>query len=328
MYFFTSDIHFNDPQALRMENRPFKSCEAFNSFIFEEWNKQATVGDTIFAIGDWLDCDNGGSELWKTSIDYPKRLNADVVLIMGNNEWRVVNYFFDGNFEKFRQECLKNGFKEVYLDLDISFAGYDFHLTHKPKDYKENVLNLFGHTHRSSGIYYPFGFNVSCDLNHFRLLDENDILFYIETKNDYWDHEENLVMRFEDKYFCKGEDMNKRALFEDLKHFYHEDMGDYIQVRVPVAINLFNACLILRVYPNSDHYTITDEGDSFDRLSCEPRHYLSLFLENGGKSYGIGLNGEILFKDFPNNYNINVAISSFVKFFVLFDNFITENDLT
>ncbi len=197
MYFFTSDIHFGDIQMLRMENRPFKDLKDFDEFIFTVWNEQATENDTIFVVGDWLDCDNKDSLLWKYSIDYPKKLKADVVLITGNNEQRVVDNFFNGDFEKFREVCLENGFKDVQKTLDISFCGYDFHLTHKPKDYKKGVLNLFGHTHRASGIYMPFGFNVCLDLNHFRLLSEDDILFYIETKNAYWDDDENLLMRFE-----------------------------------------------------------------------------------------------------------------------------------
>ena len=41
----------------------------------------------------------------------------------------------------------------------------------------------------------PFGFNVGCDLSHFRLLDEKDILDYIEMKNKYWDRDKNLKMK-------------------------------------------------------------------------------------------------------------------------------------
>lgn len=199
MYFFTSDVHFGDAQMLKMENRPFKSLKDFDDFIFTVWNEQAGEGDTIFAIGDWLDCDDKSSSLWKYSIDFPKRLRADVVLITGNNEDRVINFFFDGDFEKFRQVCLENGFKDVKRFDDISFGGHDFHLIHKPKDYKAGVLNLFGHTHRASGIYMPFGFNVCLDLNHFRLLTEDDILSYIDTKNKYWDDDENLLLRFSKK---------------------------------------------------------------------------------------------------------------------------------
>lgn len=199
MYFFTSDIHFNDPEIIKMERRPFRTCEEFNRFVIELWNKQAGKGDTIFVIGDFLDCDNADSSLWKTSIDYPKHLEADVVLITGNNEERVIKNFFDGDFEKFREECLNNGFKDVKSSDDICFGGHEFHLVHKPMHYKAGVLNLFGHSHRAGGLYMPFGFNIGCDLHHFHLVSEDDILYYIETKHQYWDNDPNLLLRFENR---------------------------------------------------------------------------------------------------------------------------------
>ena len=199
MYFFTSDIHFDDPQIIEMERRPFSTCDEFNEFVFDVWNTQAQKGDTIFAVGDFLDCDNADSTVWQRAMSYPQKFNADIVLITGNNEERIIKYFFDGDFEKFREECLKNGFKDVTRECDVSFGGYTFHLVHKPMDCKEGVLNLFGHSHRAGGLYMPFGFNMCCDLSHFRLVTEEDILYYINTKNEYWDNDPNLLLRFKNQ---------------------------------------------------------------------------------------------------------------------------------
>lgn len=187
MYYFSSDTHFNDESTLKNDNRPFKSVKKCDKTIIKTWNKQVKKGDTIFVIGDFMDCDDENSDGWKKSIHYVRKIKAPVILITGNNEDRIIKYYFDNNFELFRKYCLEVGFKEVYKNLDISFNNYNFHLVHKPKHHKEGVLNLFGHTHRSTGIYKPFGFNVGCDLNHFRLLSENDIMQYIYMKNKYWD---------------------------------------------------------------------------------------------------------------------------------------------
>lgn len=67
-----------------------------------------------------------------------------------------------------------------------------FYLIHKPKQHKENVLNLFGHSHRAIGLYKPFGFNIGCDLNHFRLYSEKDIQHLLNMKEKYWDKDDNL----------------------------------------------------------------------------------------------------------------------------------------
>ena len=70
----------------------------------------------------------------------------------------------------------------------------EFFLTHKPLDYKKECLNLFGHMHASGGLYKPFGFNVGCDLAHYRLLSENDIFHLIDKKEKYWDKDKHLNM--------------------------------------------------------------------------------------------------------------------------------------
>jgi len=192
MKFFTSDTHFNDADTLIVDNRPFKSAKEFDKFVISTWNKQAKAGDTIYMLGDFVDCNGLGCENWKKAIKYVQLIKADVVLIIGNNEERVIKYWFDGDFEKFREFCLDVGFKEVCKNLIIEVCGKPFYLTHKPKNRRDDMLNLFGHTHRSCGLYKPFGFNIGCDLNHFRLFDENDIKKFLKMKEMFWDKDEVL----------------------------------------------------------------------------------------------------------------------------------------
>ena len=195
MYFFTSDLHFNDDENVKFDMRPFKNAKRFDKFVIKTWNRQANENDTIYIVGDFVDCDKDGeSKSWEKSILYVKKIKAQVVLIMGNNEERVVKYFFDNDFEKFRDYCLSIGFKEVYKSTIVSFNGNKFNLVHKPIDCNKNMLNLFGHVHRSGGLYKPFGINVGCDLNHFRLFSEKDIMFFLDLKKKYWDNDKSLNM--------------------------------------------------------------------------------------------------------------------------------------
>lgn len=195
MNFFSSDVHFSDDQTLKVDMRPFKNVKKFDNHIIKTWNKQAKAGDTIYVVGDLIDCDGSGYDGWKNSIKYVKRLKADVILILGNNEQRVIKNYFENSFEKFRDFCLQIGFKDVHKNLTLKIKGIDFYLTHKPFDYNPNMLNLFGHTHRSGGIYKPFGFNVGCDLNHFRLYSEDDIMHFIDMKERFWNKDKHLNMK-------------------------------------------------------------------------------------------------------------------------------------
>ena len=44
-------------------------------------------------------------------------------MILGNNEERIVKYFFDNNFEAFKKYAIETGFKDVVKNLEIEFRG-------------------------------------------------------------------------------------------------------------------------------------------------------------------------------------------------------------
>lgn len=194
MFFFSSDTHLSDDYTLKSDLRPFESTKQMDKFIIKNWNKQTTKNDTIFVVGDFVDCDGEGHDNWKKSILLVKKLKAKIVLIMGNNEERIVKNFFDNNFDSFKEFCLKIGFKEVHKNLILSFQNKEFFLTHKPFDYNPKYINLFGHTHAAGGLYKPFGLNVGCDLTHYKLLSEEDIFHLLDKKRKYWDKDKHLNM--------------------------------------------------------------------------------------------------------------------------------------
>ena len=195
MFYFSSDIHFDDPDTLINDNRPFKTTKSFDNYVIKTWNKQTKKNDTIFVIGDFVDCNNESHDSWKKSILYVKKIKANVVLITGNNEERVIKYYFDYDFDKFKDYCLSIGFKDVCRNKIIHFNDREFYLVHKPIDCNMNMNNLFGHVHRSCGVYKPFGINVGCDLNHFRLYSENDIEHLYMMKEKYWDKDKDVNLR-------------------------------------------------------------------------------------------------------------------------------------
>ncbi|MBO4936982.1 MAG: metallophosphoesterase [Clostridia bacterium] len=189
MRYFTSDIHFCDKYTFNNESRPFKNVSAYDRATIKLWNKVAKKDDTIYVVGDMLDCDARNVTWWQDALKYVKKINAKIILIMGNNEWRIVDNYFGGKFNKFREYCLSYGIHDVKKNDKVSFGGYDFYLTHEPKDYKKKYINLCGHLHRSMGLWFEYGLNVCCDLNHFRLFDEEEILYQVKQKEKYWQDE-------------------------------------------------------------------------------------------------------------------------------------------
>lgn len=194
MNFFTSDLHLNGEQTLITNNRPFKNVGQFNKYLIKIWNKQVTKNDTIYVIGDFFDCNDEKNKDWEKCFKFLKKIKAKIFLILGNNEERIIKHFFDGNFENFRAYCIKKGFLDIKKNTTLEICHRQFYLTHKPKNRSKTCLNLFGHCHRAMGIYKSFGFNIGCDLNHFRLYSEKDINHLIEMKEKYWDRDENLKL--------------------------------------------------------------------------------------------------------------------------------------
>ena len=192
MNFFTADIHFCDERSMREDNRPFKSIREYDKFIIKDWNKKAGKDDTIYVVGDLLDCNGPASDkFWRQGLDLIKKVKANVVLIIGNNEQRVIDFFFDKDYNKFVEACRKAGIKEVHKSLDISVRGQVFHLVHQIIHGDKRKVNLFGHTHLCSGLYHPYGLCVSTDLNHFRLITEDILFGYLERKHNYWEPDDN-----------------------------------------------------------------------------------------------------------------------------------------
>ena len=187
MRFFTSDTHFGDEKTIKRDMRPFKSAKEFDRFVLKTWNKQTTKDDTIYVLGDFISCHHNENESYPQTLPYAKKLKAKVILILGNNEERAIKYYFDNDFDKFRDFCIKSGFEDVKKSDTITINKKKFFLTHKPSGCRPDMLNLFGHLHRSGGVYRPFGFNVGCDLNHFRLYSEDDIISLTYLKKDFWD---------------------------------------------------------------------------------------------------------------------------------------------
>ena len=195
MKFFTADLHFGDNETIEREARPFSDIKEFVDCIVENINKVTTKEDTLYVLGDWINynsINHPGLEECRNIFAINRRMNPGVILIMGNNEDRIVKAHYDGDFEKMRKDLIGLGFLDVLKETDVEVAGEMMHLVHCPVDHKEGCLNLFGHTHRWTGLWKPFGLNVGIDLNYFRPFSEKDIAYLLKTKREWWDKDENL----------------------------------------------------------------------------------------------------------------------------------------
>lgn len=204
MLYFTSDTHFGvDAFAiLKREMRLYEDPMEYAAEQLELWNSQVNETDIIYHLGDFCNYNKQEND-WHSGIRLISHVKASVILIIGNNEQKVIKNEFNGNFEEFKKYCKNLGFKEVYENLTLSIQEFkecnikqddarQLYLIHNPLYHKNNFINLFGHTHRAGGLYRTYGINVGTDLNHFRLYSEKDIMYLLGQKEQYWNSDAAL----------------------------------------------------------------------------------------------------------------------------------------
>lgn len=187
MLFFTSDLHLGCDEVLERESRPFASIREFEDVFVDNVNRVASADDRLFVIGDWFNYNSTYKPDPSVSVSIVGRIAPKIVLITGNGEDRIVRELFSSDFGAFRAYCISQGYEDVLPDCELSFGGRAFYLNHYPSRHRDGYVNLFGHTHRGTGLWKPYGLNVGIDLNHFRPFSEGDILELVKTKEEWWD---------------------------------------------------------------------------------------------------------------------------------------------
>ena len=194
MYFFTADLHFGEEEIIEREARPFGNIKEMEDAFVNNVNAVASKDDVLYVLGDWINY-NAQCHSDISAFEIVRRLTPKVILIMGNNEQRILADVFSGDFEAMRTAVIDKGFSDFLPEGDVEFGGESFHLIHRPTDHKEGSLNLFGHTHRCTGLWKSFGLNVGIDLNYFRPFSETEILRLLKKKREWMDNDPDVLCR-------------------------------------------------------------------------------------------------------------------------------------
>ena len=118
MVYFTADSHFskNDKSVIFRDFRPFETLEEMNQKIIEIWNSQARSDDIIYHLGDFVNY-NKIDQDYADLLKLVNKINAKVVLILGNNEKRILQNDYAGNFEEFKKYLISCGFLKIYFNF-------------------------------------------------------------------------------------------------------------------------------------------------------------------------------------------------------------------
>ena len=123
--------------------------------------------------------------------------------------------------------------------------------------------------------------------------------------------------------------MEKNKIIEKLTLFTPIVKEKHIEIVLPVAVKIYNDCLSLHITPKSDGFTISDDAKTFSQFNKSTKYYYDLFMQNDKNNhYEIKLNNNLIYKKYPDNFNLTFALNEFIRFFIDLDNFIKDNNLT
>ena len=122
-----------------------------------------------------------------------------------------------------------------------------------------------------------------------------------------------------------------QKLFNRLtKDYTVKKMKNYIKVELPVVIHTCGTLLTLKVLPHDSGYTIYCTTNIFSEANAggDQTYYYNLFEKHDTHyHYEISVKNGKLYKDYPSDYNITVAINEFVRLYILLDDFIINNSV-
>ena len=138
--FFTSDLHLNHNKTFCYEPRGFNNVEEMNETLIQNWNEMVRPSDLIYVLGDFM---MGRTD---ESIEYIKRLNGNIMLIIGNHDT-------DARIKAYTE--LPNIQVLGYAQM-VKFGKYSFFISHYPtlvsfydteSQKASKRWNLCGHSH-------------------------------------------------------------------------------------------------------------------------------------------------------------------------------------
>ena len=174
---FTSDTHFGSERALELSRRPFKDVKEMDRAMICNWNSLIKPNDTVWHLGDF-----GNHEM-------VKYLNGKINLVFGNYEEDEAG----SEIIKFHDRLIELGFESISIN-GKAILKQDFGmlvLGHKPTVVKKEWettggFACYGHIHGRQKCK-TWGMDVSVDGNNYKPYSKEDIRFYKEAIEKYYD---------------------------------------------------------------------------------------------------------------------------------------------
>lgn len=170
--FITADWHLGESR-FKIMSRPFSNQQEMIDAFVTNHNELVRPDDLVIVAGDV--CYKEQPQF----LEQVGRFNGNKILIRGNHDVGIT----DEEFSPYFEEIIPEG-----EGIEILHDDHLLYATHYPTMGREDVFNLVGHIH--SGWRFQLNMmNVGVDVNHFRPVPLEDIPFYINAIDNFYDRD-------------------------------------------------------------------------------------------------------------------------------------------
>lgn len=134
---YISDLHLCHENAIKFDNRPFKSLDEMHEIILLNWNNKVKDDDTVYILGDF--CMSKDKNDW---INFLSQMKGKKIIVKGNHD-RIVS-----------DDAIQKYLSGTYDFVEVKDSGYRIILSHYPIPfhrgaYNPNIYMLYGHIHNT-----------------------------------------------------------------------------------------------------------------------------------------------------------------------------------
>lgn len=173
--YFTSDLHFEHANIIKICNRPFNSVQEMNEAIVNNWNSVVKANDIVYILGDVMM--NKDVNAVKKYID---RLNGSKVLIVGNHDYFKKRYLAAGYdfflYIKSYEELEYNKQRFILMHYPIMDWNHMFRGSYMLHGHMHNKA-VYNYQNRQNGVKR---YDVGVDANNFAPVSIDDIIGYFK----------------------------------------------------------------------------------------------------------------------------------------------------
>jgi len=135
MIYFTSDLHFNHTNIIKLNERPFSHINEMNEKLIANWNSCVAEEDDVYILGDFI---YKSGDLSAEAI--ATRLNGTKYLIKGNHDKIIEeDYLYSGLFEWVKDYYVLHHQKIKFILFHYPIYEWD--------GYYHDAIHLHGHVH-------------------------------------------------------------------------------------------------------------------------------------------------------------------------------------